>query len=319
MPLREVHFIGQSTPSDNIENNILSYLNWELLGACAYVNVNVSTSGSYGGDASRLKLSNAPGYTSGRVWESFRKQWVWQSGTECSSAQPIAVSGVYVNGTFQPATGVGPYSFKIDYPNGRVIFDTAISRTATVKAGYSFNYYQLYNSDSPIWRDIQRNSFRVDDSSFLITSSGFWARPVENRLQLPAVIIQATPEIVKKTPYQIGSLVNLTEQNYRFYIITETNRDLKWITDAITCQNEEMHHTFDTNAMWLSGVYPLNMETGSLNNAALNYPDLVSNFGNNNFWSFRKFRGYIPEGFGKESTAPLFFASIISTVETMLE
>lgn len=317
MALRNLTYFGESTISDNIETNLIYWLNYNLLNTGAFFNINISTSGSYGGEFSRLRLSNDRNYTSGQVWESPRKQWVWQSSIE-SSVQPISISGLFVNNIFRPSSGIGPYSFEIDYPNGRVIFNNAIPTTSVVKMEYSFNYFQLYNSDNPWWLDLQRNSFRIDDSSFLISSSGFWAKPPQKRIQMPAIVVQATPEM-KKIPYNIGNLDCFHEQDFRFYILTESNRDLKWVIDMITGQNEQLHPAFDTNKLWLSGVYPIDMENGSLNVATSNYPTLIDDFPLNNVWSFKKFRGTYTDGIvGQNSNRPLFTAMIQATIETFL-
>ena len=317
--LRNLNFIGQAGASDNLEANLMYWLNYNLLNTGAFFNIYLSTSGSYGGvvEPARLRLSNDRQYTSGRVWESFRKQWVWQSGIDCE-VQPIQISGVYVNNVFRPASGVGPHAFEVDYPNGRIIFDTAISTSSTVKVEYSCNYYQIYNADSPSWLELQRNSFRVDDSAFLQSASGFWAKPAQKRIQMPAIVIQSTP-IMEKTPYQLGNFDHYHNQDFRFYVLTESNKDLKWMIDLITGQNEELHNCFDVNKLWLSGVYPLDMETGSLNNATFNYPTLVSNFSWQRPWSFKKFRGWMPEGISNQnSSRPIFSATIQATIETFL-
>ena len=325
MGLRNIQYIGQAGASEQLEANILSYFNWNFLNTYAFANVNIASSGNYGGSASQLRMAANPSYTDGQVWESYRKQWVWQSGTECTS-QPIQISGVYVNNIFLPATGVGPYKFSIDYPNGRVIFDTAIATTSTVKAEYSYNYIQTYNADSPWWREVQRNSLRVDDSSFLNKASGTWQRTPEQRVQLPAVVFQATPNM-SKIPFQLGDHSHIHEQEVRCYIITETNRDLKWIVDSITGQYDSIIPAFNINTLFLSGVYPINMDNGSLNSSTMDYPDLVRNFSWNRPIRFKKVSGWIPEGVKNSSDiggfisnveTPIFSAVIQLSLETYL-
>lgn len=315
--LRNISFYGESTASDNLENNIIAWLNYNLLETGAFYNIRISTSGSYDGEPCRLRLSNDRNFEDGQCWESFRKQWVWQSGINFST-QPIQISGVFVNNVFRPATGVGPYAFDIDYPNGRIVFTSGISTSSVVKMEYSAQHYHIYNADSPIWLNLQRNSFRIDDTSFLITQSGFWAIPVTKRLQLPAIIVQSVPNMTK-TPYQLGNLTHQNAQDFRFYFLTETNADLKWICDLITGQNEQDNRAFDTNVLRASGVYPINMETGSLNPSTMNYPELAQRFSWGRPWGFRKFRGWIPEGIeGQNSKIPVFSAIIQATVETWL-
>lgn len=313
MSLINTNLISDSLISEQLEGNIAFWLNHELLGVCAYFNVSLPSSGTYGGSASRLRLSDDPNYNAGQVWESYRKQWIWQTGITCA-IQPIQISGVYVNNIFRPATGVGPYAFTIDYPNGRIIFNSGISTSSTVKAEYSFNYYQIYNADSPWWKDIQRNSFRVDDNAFLITASGFWSKPPESRLQMPAVIVEGTSNM-RKTPRQLGNHAAYHEQDIRFYIITETHRDMKWIVDTITNQYDVPHEMFDMNLIYASGVQPLNMD-GSINNTGQNYPDLVKNFPYNRPWNFERFRSINNDGLATKSENPLFSSIIDATVFT---
>lgn len=312
--LLNVRYIGESTISDNLENNIVGWLNYSLLTTSAFFNIPLATSGSHGGNASRLRLASNPSYTNGQVWESFRKQWIWQSGIE-NTIQPIQVSGVYVNGAFKPSSGVGPYAHKIDYPNGRVVFNSAISTSSSVTMEYSCNYYQIYNVDSPWWRDVQRNSFRIDDSTFLTSASGFWAKPPEMRVQLPAIIVQATQR-TKSIPYQIGDLTQIQQQDFKFYIITETNRDLKWICDVIRGQTDANHALFDSNKLMSSGVYPINMDTGTLNPTTMNYPDLVKNYPANKVWNFKKVQGNSTNTARDIGSAPIFTAVLDCTIET---
>lgn len=316
MSLINTTLVTDSLVSDQLETNLIYWLNYELLGTCAYYNISASTSGAYGGLASKLRLSDDPNFSSGRVWESFRKQWVWQSGVQCSFGQPVQISGVYVNNVFRPTSGTDAYSFKVDYPNGRIIFTSGISTSSTVKAEYSCNHYQVYNSDSPWWYDVQRNSFRVDDASFLITASGFWSRPPESRIQLPAVIVKATANM-NKMPRQLGNLACYHEQDVKFFIIAETNRDLKWMVDTITNQSEATHECFDVNRMVASGVHPLSSD-GSINNIGLNYPDLVSRYSWNRTWYFTKFRAWDAEDLTTKAGKPLFSAIINATVSTYL-
>ena len=93
---------------------------------------------------------------------------------------------------------------------------------------------------------------------------------------------------------------------------------LKWVTDFITGQNEELHNSFDTNKLWSSGVYPISID-GSLNPTTMNYPDLVNNFSWLRTWSFENFRGWLPEGMvGQSSNLPLFVGIIEANVQTYL-
>ncbi len=313
-PFRNVRFIGESTVSDNLEANVMSWMNWNLLGTCAFYNVTYPTSGSYGGAAHKLTCRINQSFDDGQLWEGFRKQWVWQSGVDCAT-QPIQISGVYVNNVFRPVSGVGPYSFKVDYPNGRIVFNSAISTHATVTVEFSFNHYQLYTADSPFWKELQRNSFRIDDSTFNLKASGYWAKPPELRLQLPCVIMQATRNIDKE-PYQLGNLTHFHRQDIRFHVFAETNQDLKWITDTITGQFNGSIAGFDNSALIASGIKPMDMN-GYLQSTPLCYPDLVRNFPLNNIIYIKNVRGWDGQN-SQDISYPLFMGGVQYTLETIL-
>lgn len=319
-PFRNVSKVGQPLVSDNIEANLVAYLNWNLCGVSAFGNVYYANSGSYGGLASRLRPAVNNNYTNGQVWEGFRKQWIWQTGI-AASTQPINISGVKVNGTFYPLSGVGAYAHKIDYPNGRIIFNNPISTTATVLAEYSYNYYQIYTADNPWWSEIQRNSFRVDDSSFLISSSGFWSRPPEQRIQLPAIIVEATPNF-QKTPYNLGSHQHQHSQEVKFHILTETRQDMKWAVDVLGGQYDGVLNMFDKAQMIVSGVYPINMSDGSLSSSTRNYPDILDNFPLHKELRFTEFRGFNNNQYLinvlEKQAIPFYYSLVRTNVETML-
>ena len=315
MSFRNVTSVGQALPCEILETNLIAWLNWNLLTIGGYFNITIPQSGvNYGGQPSILRAAVNPNYTNGQVWESYRKQWVWQNNVGYSP-EPIQISGIFVNNVFQPTSGIGPYKFEVDYANGRVIFNSPISLSSKVKIEYSPNYYQIYNTACPFWRDIQRNSFRIDDSSFSISASGIWSKNPEQRIQLPAVIVQATNRIDNK-PYQLGNLSYFHAQDFRFYTIAETDRDVKFVNDAIRSQGAQLVGLFDNNLLYANGVFPLNLD-GSLN-SSLNYPDMVNNYGWNRTWSFRDAKFQTADvDLGSSKNIPLFSSCIISTVEVI--
>ena len=54
------------------------------------------------------------------------------------------ISGVYVDDTFYPSDTTGTYSHKVDYFNGRIIFDNAIASTSKVQAEFSYKYSKTW-------------------------------------------------------------------------------------------------------------------------------------------------------------------------------
>ena len=129
----------QYTLRNDIKYNLVEYFDWALLDKGNYFNSTLSELAPNGQDYSKLRLSANDQYTSGQVWEGFRKNWVWQSGLAPSGlagliTPPIVgtnhekpgVSGLWVDAAFYPSETTGDYSHHVDYFNGRVIFDTAI-------------------------------------------------------------------------------------------------------------------------------------------------------------------------------------------------
>ena len=115
-----------ATLSNILLDNFIAFYDWGFLDRGSFYSIQIPQSGIYGGDRHKLRSADDPNYTDGQVWEGYRQNWVWESGIDATTEQPIAISGVFVDSTFY-ATGNVSKPFYIDYPNGRVVFDTAIA------------------------------------------------------------------------------------------------------------------------------------------------------------------------------------------------
>lgn len=275
MALRGVTELGQPLISENLEANLLSYFDSEFLNLGNYFNFQLNTSGAYGGTFSRLRLSEDGNYTAGQVWEGVRKQWVWQSGVSYATP-PIQISGVYVNNTFYSSATTGAYAHKIDYINGRVIFNSAISTSATVRCEHSPKIYQFYHSDSESWRKLQQDSFRVDNPEFLMLNSGAWALPAEQRMQLPALVFQAMPS-VNRVPREIGGLHQWHTQEVRCHLLTANNKDMKFLHDVLTNQWESNVACFNLATIAAASDEPLNYD-GTLSTTPKDRTSLLNTY-----------------------------------------
>lgn len=258
MALRGVTELGQPLISENLEANLLSYFDSEFLNLGNYYNFYLNTSGAFGGNFSRLRLSEDGNYTAGQVWEGVRKQWVWQSGVSYATS-PIQISGVYVNNTFYPSATTGAYAHKIDYMNGRIIFASPISVSAVVRCEHSPKIYQFYHSDAESWRKLQQDSFRVDSSEFLMLNSGAWSLPVEQRMQLPALVFHTVPN-VRREAREIGGLHQWHTQEVRAHILTSNNNDMKFLHDVLTNQWESNVSCFSLSDIAAANDEPLNYD-----------------------------------------------------------
>ena len=269
---RGVPSIGDSQPTEKIKIGLINYFNWSFLQVGAYFNVNIPQSGAYGGDESRLRPVNSPYYTDGQVWESFRKDWVWESGVS-QTTKPIQVSGVFVDNVFKPTSGV---DFNLDYINGQVVFNTAVATTATVRAEYSPRWVHIYDGNDIPWvRETQFESHRIDADSFLNMASGGLSQLSQTRMQLPAIVVEMVEG--RYTPYQLG-LGHYSLNDAIFHVIAEDGNTVDKLADIVAKQGAgesgKSIFIFDPDLLAISGTFPLNFQ-GSITSGAKTFPQLV--------------------------------------------
>lgn len=305
--------VGESLLSDQLEANIKSWFEWGMLGKGAFQNVTIPTSGLYGGNMCQLNLVDEPNYNAGQVWQGFRSNWVWETGVEYPT-QPIRVSGVRVNGTFYPSSTTGIYKHHIDYPNGRVVFDSAISTTSTVTCEYSVRTCHFSTSESFWWKEIQFDSFRLDSPQFSQTGSGIWSILAPYRVQLPHVIIEAIPQ-TNRIPREIGNETFTVQQQVLFHILTENPIDRKKLHDIITYQQEKSIITFDKNLVAAASGFPLDINGSVAANAKM-YPDMVKDPPNGYSWKIMRFAKM--QSRDQAPVHPLFYATVHGTVEIVI-
>lgn len=304
--------IGQPLETDQLEANLASFFQWGALGIGAFTNVTIPTTGAFGGNKHRLRLSSDPAITSGRQWEGFRKDWVWESNVEYAH-QPIAMSGVNVNGTFYPSATTGTYAHHIDYPNGAIVFDNPIPVSSVVTAEYSYRNVQVGTKDAKWFQLLQQNSFRIDNPQFLQSGSGDWAVPPQLRMQLPALVVDVTTDFSMRGK-QIGDSSAINSQVVWFHILADNSPDMtKWV-DILRNQWQHRISMYDRGAVAAANAYPI-LANGSLASGAKMYPDLVktSGFGGY-FWRqlwFKDVRGATPF----LSSPPLWYTTVKATVE----
>lgn len=253
---------------ENLEKNLIMFFDWGFINKDAFQNFNIPTSGAYGGDYSRLRLVNDTRFSNGTIWESARLNWIWESGLE-SANQPISISGIFVNNIFKSKTD-GTY--RIDYPNGRIIFNSGIALNSTVRVAHSSKWINVIPSDSVPWlRKFQQNSFRVDNSNFL-SGSGDYLNFSESRLQLPVVAVEIADDYYE--PAAIGGS-QYCYARVKFHVIAEDVPTVKRISNAISSQSEKTIFIFDSNRMASENRFPLD-QFGSVISGAMTYPQLVA-------------------------------------------
>ena len=266
-----------ATLSNILLDNLVALYDWGLLDRGQFYNIQIPQSGIYGGDRHKLRLAGDPNYASGQVWEGYRQNWVWESGIEATTEQPTRISGVFVDDTFY-ATGNVTKPFYVDYPNGRVVFDTALSSSSAVQLEYSHKWVQVIAAQGVPWfRQIQQGSFR-NEEGFQVNDSGGWVQLGQTRVQLPAIAIEVIPARSLEG-YQLGGGQWINNE-VLFYVISENHWECTNLMDSILYQNDRSIHLFNPTSIALSGVFPYNYRNELNENAIPSglYPNMIDNY-----------------------------------------
>jgi hypothetical protein len=287
--LKGFNSIHDYSLNNNIQDALVEYFDWALLEKGNYFNVSKGELSPNGQDMSRLRLSSNDSYASGQVWEGFRSNWVWQSGVSgVNMPKPIVgtnpdfpgISGVYVNGQFQPTSGVGQYAHYVDYFNGRVVFNSPIPTGSVVQAEYSYKYINVvYANNVPWLREVQQNTDQPT-SNFYNTSTGAWDIPPEARLQLPAIAFEIVP-VRRFKGYQLGG-GQWVYTDVIAHCIAEDEQTRNMLVDIISLQNDKSVFTIDSDALHSSNKYPIN-HLGFPAPSALLYPELITYYNAGDF------------------------------------
>jgi hypothetical protein len=275
--------IFDTTLNNEIQDNIVEFLDWALLEKGNYFNVHLNELSPSSGNYSNLKLSNNSSYSNGRSWEGFRKNWVWQSGISYSPPPIVGtnhnkpgISGVYVNNSFYPSDASGQYSHKVDYYNGRVIFNNPIPTGSKVQVEYSYKYINVIYANSLPWlREIQ---YRTLD---LTNNTSEFTLPAESRIQLPAIAIEIVPRRNLRG-YQLGG-GQWVDTDVLFHCIAEDEFTRNKLVDIISLQNDKKVYMFDSNAIAKSSEFPLD-SFGCPVSGALRYPELIEKYHRGSMW-----------------------------------
>ena len=268
--------IGDNYLLNQLEENIKTFLDWGLLNIGGFINVNIPTSGLYGGIFSDLKTSDMPGYNKGQVWQSPKKDWVWETGISYNGSQPIEISGVRVNNTFYPTpTGSGSVGYHINYPLGQVIFDKPLPPTTPIKLEYSYRWCQVYKSSSdPYWTELQGLTYQPAPA-IGVKDKGEYNLSSNLRIQTPCIIIEPVSRSYSK-PWQLGAKDFIIDQDILLHVFAENAHDKNRISDIIRLQKEKNIWLYDVNKVVNSGANPLNYR-GEINNNGQVYCNLVTN------------------------------------------
>lgn len=267
--------VGNTLLNSELESNLKSFLDWGFLGIGGWFDVTIPTSGAWGGTFDQLRVVDDPSYTLGQVWETPRKDWVWETGVAYTGGNPINISGVYIDSALK-ATGDATYAHHYNYPLGRVVFNTPVSTASTVQIEHSYRNVQTYIADqAPWWDELQYNSMRVDDSTFSQISSGNWSILANHRVQMPAVVIETVPRRTFQ-PYELGGTSNFVTQDVLFHIVAESRWWRNQIVDILSIQKDKTLMLYDSDKLATNEAFPLDYR-GMVVDASKNYSGIVNN------------------------------------------
>ncbi len=268
--------IGSTLIIGELENNYKSFLEWGFLNIGAFTNVSIPTTNISSFDLHKLKPTTDKNRTPNTVWQSPRKDWVYESGINFNSTSPINISGVYVNGSFYPGpTGNNAVGYQINYPEGKIIFNNKVSPTSTVEIEYSYRNIQVYKLEEfPYWKEIQYRSLE-NKTGLSSSDKGDFAISSENRVQLPAVVIETIARSDSK-PFRLGDKSLIINQDILLHVLSDNPKDKNNIIDILRLQEDRTIWLYNTNEIIKSGLYPLNYN-GSKNLNGQNYNTIVNN------------------------------------------
>ena len=274
LDFKGVAHIGNTTLMDELESNLKVWMDWSFLRIGGWFDVErPSTPGAFGGNFAQLRLVDDPAYTKGQVWEGARKDWVWETGVNYVGLD---------NNTYNPKVipadvtvdNVSTNYDWIDYPMGRVYFNTPLSTTATVLAEYSYRWIQVYIATrSQWWQELQYRSFRPDDSHFTQDDTGSWSVGGQHRIQMPTIVIEAVPRAISR-PYQLGDGSYWVEQDILCHVLAESATDRNKLVDILRGQFDCTIWLFNSNEISANNDWPLDYR-GMIVDSSKTYPALV--------------------------------------------
>ena len=273
--LHGITSLQDNTIIPTVEENIKSFLDYGLLHIGGFVNVKIPTSGLYKTTFHTLKPSKDPSYISNTVWQTPKKDWIWESGINYNNTQPIQISGVKVANVFYPApSGSGSVEYRLDYENGQVIFSKALNASTKVEMEHSYRWCQTIKSNHNMWNTIQLMTYKPD-SQIAQADKGNYATSASHRLQLPAIVIETVSRNAN-LPYELGSLTSYRQQDILLHLYAENYHDCTTLMDILRLQKDKTVLLYDLKKVINNNRYGLN-SNGSKNINGLNYGQIISN------------------------------------------
>lgn len=241
-----------------VKSNLDLWLNDTFLREGMFQTVSTSETDVYGRDISVLTSMSDETFADNRVWQSAFKEWVHESGIVplYSIAAPLIASGVTVNGTFYPHdTGAAGYSaafgHRIDYKNGRVIFNSPIASNSTVKAQFSFK--EITVDSASIFENEQKEFYVETAYKDNPGQTGVITYPAKNSRTLPMLLIDITNR--DNEAYELGAPTNVAKFNCTLHLWARDEYARDSIEDILTSRERTVLKGIDFNTAPFPLVY----------------------------------------------------------------
>jgi hypothetical protein len=270
---QHVDNINERKSISSLEDNMKSFLDYSFTKIGGFTNINIPTSGLYANDFSKMKVGYDPVRPTGTVWETFRKDWVYETGISHSGRYPIPISGIYFNNTFVPGpTGNATHPYYIDYPNGNIVFQSVKPTGSNIKLNYSYRNIQIHKAnESSWWKELQR--YHYDYSTLEKTPGQLLIS--NNKIQLPCIIVETTAR-TSQEPYELGNTKNIINQDLLLHIYTENIIQRNNIINILILQKDNQNVLYNINKIIKDQKWPINTN-GSYNASGLNYDQITNN------------------------------------------
>ena len=317
---------GLNFVSNQLEYNLAAFIDYCILYAGGFINVkaNVGNTNVHGIQHDKLYPVNDPNYKDGQVWQTMRKNWVYESGiggaglysggySSHGNTSPYTITGIILDETGKISnTAVGTYSHVKDYKNGRIIFNTKISTNTSLRLSYAYKWVQVYTyADAEWWQELQYATDENGKHHKTKDKGDFFVDP-KNRVQLPAVVLEIVPRS-SSTPYRMGDQSMVLDQDVLIHIVADNYYDRNNITDMIRLQEDRVIKMYDINTVAKSGAYTYNID-GTLNSLRKDYSELVND--NTYFYNTCRLKNMVVSTV--ESPNPDLFESTIRTTAEII-
>lgn len=252
----------------NAENNLKAFLDWGFLNIGGFINVQ-SIPNVVSNNPNQLAIVDDPNYQTGQVWQTQYKDWVWEHGVVYGTSTPTLITNILVDGNVVNAS-----DYILNYAESKVVFNNPIPSNSTVTMDFSYRKVQVYTQSNDLtwWRQYQIDSANGDQ---FLANQGDYTIFTVNRIQLPAIIIEAVPRGIAR-PYQLGNKSLIVDQDFIFHIVCNTYSDRNAVVDILRLQQDKVIWLYDIDKIIENNIQPFLFD-GSLNPDRAQYDNIVKN------------------------------------------